>query len=177
MDTGVESTLTHMLNIRSKIERLWDSLNDCQQQLLAAAQRGSITPDDYLEIDQQRRQNRIGWTVDIPRAMAWDRYDLMRAQVRAAVIASCVRQVNRDNQPGPHAVYWLMQDPADVVYVGRSKDVISRVWSHRQSKDFDSWDWIDCDSAHEQADLEAILIDQHKPILNKRREKRNGAAV
>jgi hypothetical protein len=80
---------------------------------------------------------------------------------------------------GP-TVYALFDVFGNLSYVGRTGNFRSRLKTHRREKgatNVDTWEAWSCSSDAEMRDLEAILIDQHQPTLNKRPESRNGAAV
>lgn len=74
---------------------------------------------------------------------------------------------------GINCVYLLLKDN-QVIYIGRSANLKSRLNQHRRDKDFDNSEFHRCDSLNQAKDLEAILIQQHRPILNQRIEKRTG---
>jgi hypothetical protein len=74
---------------------------------------------------------------------------------------------------GIHCVYLLIKD-SEVVYVGRSQNLKLRLKQHRRDKDFDRHEFYRCESIDKAKDLEAVLIQQHRPRLNQRIEKRSG---
>lgn len=86
-----------------------------------------------------------------------------------------------DHMPrsGP-VIYALYDCLGRMSYVGRTINFRQRLNSHRNEKGpltVHRWEvWI-CDTEEQMCDLEAILIEQHRPRLNKRQEKRNGAAA
>lgn len=63
---------------------------------------------------------------------------------------------------------YLLIDSGDVVYVGQSRNLASRVSSHIQSeeKDFDSVEFHEC-SEDELPEIEAMLIAMMKPKYNR----------
>lgn len=79
---------------------------------------------------------------------------------------------------GP-TVYALRDVDGTIVYIGLTQDFRTRLISHNYTKRdaIHSWEAWACDTEAEMRDLEAILIDQHRPRLNKRVETRNGAAA
>jgi predicted GIY-YIG superfamily endonuclease len=83
--------------------------------------------------------------------------------------------------PGTPCVYVLMNEAEEIVYIGKSRNVRARLRTHWENPDkrpyLNSWEVRVCVSLPEMDDLEAILIHQHRPILNKKLERRNGAAV
>lgn len=61
-------------------------------------------------------------------------------------------------------IYFLMKD-GEIVYVGQSVNVLSRLTHHLPEKAFDAWHWIPCDrGALDQ--LERRYIDLFLPPLN-----------
>jgi hypothetical protein len=62
-------------------------------------------------------------------------------------------------------VYFLFQDDV-IIYIGKSKDVLSRVQAHKNNqKEFDHYTYVECDEDLLTA-YERIFINKYKPIQN-----------
>lgn len=61
-------------------------------------------------------------------------------------------------------IYFLIRG-SNVVYVGQSKNIYSRIAAHSSSKSFDSMAWIAC-NAEKLDSLESLYIHFFKPELN-----------
>lgn len=74
---------------------------------------------------------------------------------------------------GTPTVYLLLLDGV-VVYIGCTEHPIARVAAHRQDgRVFDDAHYFTQPTLHDARDLEAVLINQHRPAGNKRIEKRS----
>jgi len=62
-------------------------------------------------------------------------------------------------------VYFLFKNN-ELVYIGKSTDIIGRLKHHLRTKDFDEYSFIELESDLLDA-YERILINIYKPILNK----------
>lgn len=67
----------------------------------------------------------------------------------------------------PKYVVYLLHKAGEVIYIGKSKDVVTRLHTHLKDKDFDSVSIVDCANKAEQKRCENILIDKLRPTLNK----------
>lgn len=63
-------------------------------------------------------------------------------------------------------VYWLEDESGSVIYIGKSKHLSSRVRGHGE-KDWAVVHWRICEDRDEASRLEADLIFQHQPPLNR----------
>lgn len=79
-------------------------------------------------------------------------------------------------KPGRFCVYLLKQE-GFVNYVGFSGNVRARLKTHRRLKQipFDDYEIFRIGSKAEALDLEAVLIQQHRPPYNRRIEKRKAS--
>lgn len=71
-------------------------------------------------------------------------------------------------------VYFLIDDQDEVVYVGQSVNVFSRIAAHAQTKDFRCVSYIPCSLSQLDA-LESHYINKFKPKLNARHK--NGDVI
>ncbi len=75
-------------------------------------------------------------------------------------------------EDGTPTVYLLLAS-TEVVYVGCTEHAVERVAAHRLSgRPFDDAHYFTQPTLRDARDLEAVLIDQHRPVGNKRVEKR-----
>jgi hypothetical protein len=65
-----------------------------------------------------------------------------------------------------HFVY-LLEKNNQVIYVGRSSNLYSRLMSHKSNKDFDSIKLIEYIDRSQMVDAEFYFIKYHNPVLNK----------
>lgn len=72
-------------------------------------------------------------------------------------------------------VYFLVSGD-EVIYVGQSRDIASRVETHQRDKDFDAVAYIECDPAELNA-VESDYIAQFSPRLNKGGPTKEGSWV
>lgn len=63
-------------------------------------------------------------------------------------------------------VYFLF-NKEELIYIGRSVCVLSRMYSHLKDKKFDSYSFIECETEQECKALEAKMIRECNPKLNK----------
>jgi hypothetical protein len=63
-------------------------------------------------------------------------------------------------------IYFLISDD-EIVYIGQSINVISRVASHKKDKEFDSFSYVEVPKDGLSL-FEAAYIDAYKPKLNER---------
>lgn len=164
---SVESTLGHLWAVQERImslQRRLETLIEAEKATLAALEaQGHRLPDpvprEHAEAAFARTSRHarkvlacLGWSVV---------YD----------VAGAPPQLRRRGGEPAHAVY-LLKLAGEVVYIGRSRNVRVRVKDHRRDKTFDSVEVIPVDSAHAACDLEAVLLQQHRPRLNRRIEQR-----
>ena len=62
-------------------------------------------------------------------------------------------------------IYFLLNDD-EIVYVGQSENIYKRIGSHLQTKDFNSWNFIEVKEA-DLSELEAFYILTLKPFYNR----------
>jgi predicted GIY-YIG superfamily endonuclease len=154
------ANVEHVLRVTAKIATLTDALQDAINATAVAAERwrsSGAHPRDMENVYQILRDGSVPGR---------------------GAMSPILR--NPKPHPAPDAgvpVVYVLLRRGTIVYVGQSTDVKSRVSSHRRTKSFDAVELYVCDSQLEAADLEAVLIDQHRPQYNKRIERRNGAAV
>lgn len=76
------------------------------------------------------------------------------------------------------AVYALFNFYGYLVYVGKSINLPTRIQQHwhDRNKTFWHWDYIGCETATQQIDIEAALIQRFRPQYNKALPLRNEAA-
>lgn len=67
----------------------------------------------------------------------------------------------------PVYVVYLLYCKGNVVYVGKSNDVVSRLHTHLKDKTFDTVDIVQCTTEKMQKQYENVLIDRLRPPLNK----------
>jgi hypothetical protein len=65
-----------------------------------------------------------------------------------------------------HFVY-LLEKNNQVIYVGRSSNLYSRLMAHKSNKDFDSVKLIEYIDRGQMVDAEFYFIKYHNPVLNK----------
>ena len=63
-------------------------------------------------------------------------------------------------------IYFLLNDYLDIIYVGQSVNLTSRLTTHRRSIPFTRFSWIECD-VDKLNDTEAFYIVSLKPKYNK----------
>lgn len=154
-------TAAHISNIEKKISSLRKAREDAFRQLVQAAGRERLNFDDAASLYTMLKEYGIpasealkaaGWT--------WQ----MIKQGSSPITGS-----------GVHAVYALIVD-GKVVYVGRSSNVRVRLRHHRRNGiAYDRVEVYRCSSKAAAADLEAVLQQQHRPVMNRRIEKRTAA--
>tara|TARA_R110000764_G_scaffold224597_1_gene313822 strand:+ start:333 stop:881 length:549 start_codon:yes stop_codon:yes gene_type:complete len=152
----VASSLEHLLRLDDKIVRL----SEARQATLAA-----------LTVSTAR------WAPSPHVASAIEMVNVLKDRdIRGR---SRIRQIVNPNMNAAtairHCVYALIS-VSDVVYVGRSEGHQShRVNKHHKSgKVFDEVILYRCRDAAHMKDLEAVLIDQHRPYYNRKAEPRVG---
>lgn len=149
----VAANLQHVMALNDKIQRLSSNLKEAVEVLAASVARWEFSdPHQALKICDMLTQSEVPG----------------RGMVR-----SCVKQFAHSNFRIDHCVYVLLRDSA-VVYVGRSAGKQShRIKQHdKNGKLFDEVLLYRCRDYNHMVDLEAVLIDQHKPVYNQRREAR-----
>ena len=62
-------------------------------------------------------------------------------------------------------VYFCIDENDKVVYVGQSSDIIGRIRQHCKYKEFETFNYIECDE--DKSEIEIFYITQLNPILNK----------
>ena len=67
----------------------------------------------------------------------------------------------------PVYVVYLLYCKGCVIYVGKSKDVVTRLHTHIKDKTFDAVDIVHCTTEKMQKQYENVLIDRLRPPLNK----------
>lgn len=153
----LKATLDHICRIDRQIERLTAARADAMRQAITAAGRLSLDRQAGAALSRWLSTRNVqgrGW---ICQAAGWSSQRL------------------RSSYPprGIPCVYLLLLG-ADVVYVGRSEHVKPRIERHKKDKRglFNGAEIIECLSTEAMIDLEAVLIEQHRPSLNVRHERR-----
>lgn len=164
----IQSNLNHAMRLRDKIATLTSALNETVHALEQSIQRNPLTIEQALKIYEDTkgvpRRNQIclatGWTA------GKIRYFMSEAEKRESLGKSYVPP------DGIHCVYVLFRHGV-CVYVGRSQKVRSRLANHRKNgNSFDFLEVYSVSTFDESKDLEAVLQQQHRPIRNRRTEKR-----
>ena len=73
---------------------------------------------------------------------------------------------NRCEKPQLHSGVYFLFKGDEIVYIGKSINIIGRVMSHTKDKDFDTWCYIPIDEL-EQGPIEEMAIQRYKPKYNK----------
>ena len=73
---------------------------------------------------------------------------------------------NKSMHTGKYGVVYLLKKHGDVVYVGQSINLLSRINQHKGDKDFDEVEWYEIASKGRRNVVESILIALHNCDLN-----------
>lgn len=164
----IQANLDHAMRLREKISKLSAALKDTGLSLEQSIRRNSLTIEQAVEIYRNTqgipRRNEIcsatGWT---PGKL---RYFISDCEKRERLGRSYVPP------DGIHCVYVMFRHEV-CVYVGRSKNMRSRIKQHEKNGNhFDYIEVYQVRTFRESQDLEAVLQQQHKPVRNRRTEKR-----
>lgn len=149
----VAANLQHVMALNYKIQRLSENLRDAVDVLASSVARWDVS-----DARQALRVCEMLTEQQVPG--------------RGAVRSSLKPFVNMGHRIN-HCVYVLLYN-AEVVYVGRSAGKQSeRVKQHdKNGKIFDEVVLYECRDRKHMFDLEAVLIDQHRPRYNQRLEVR-----
>lgn len=168
LPADVQANLDHAIRLHDKIESLIRALDEVTSALAQSIQRSPITMDQAIDIylltegmpNRSRICSATGWSA------SKIRYFISEGRDRARLGRSYIPP------DGVHCVYALFRHGV-CVYVGRSKAIRKRIKTHKKTgNDFDYLEVYPVTSLQESQDLEAILQQQHRPIRNKRTEKR-----
>lgn len=169
---SVAHTIQHLLLVQGKMKTLEAARRSTIEVLMDMIPKESWTLDEAAHFMELLRKHGVKYRLELLSATGWSdqeiKYQLVFRQAKANP-----RRMKIPN--GVHCVYVLMQHGV-VVYIGRSRNLNARLSSHRASGNkFDDWEVYPCRSADEAADLEAVLQQQHRPIRNKRTERRRAS--
>lgn len=161
----VAKGLAHLTLLDAKIERLKQARGEALGQLELAVGRHEW---DFLAASTLWRQLQAAAVVGrmvLLKAAGWHPSRLVN---------------RRPHLPakGTPCVYALLERKK-VVYVGRSQNLMDRLHVHRHEKRglWDEVEFFECQTEAEMFDLESVLIDQHQPPLNRKREPRHAHAT
>jgi hypothetical protein len=149
----VASNLQHVIALHAKIERLNATLRQAMEALARSVERWEFDdPETALSVCDTLTQNQIPGRGAVRNVL--QKYSYTRHKIS-------------------YCVYALLLQ-GKVVYIGRSAGKqAGRVKQHDQNgKLFDEVLLYRCRDRKHMLDLEAVLIDQHEPFYNQRRESR-----
>ena len=158
------SNLQHLVLLKNKMDSLFKSYEDALIATGTQMFRDEIDEDAIISVYQFLKENNYK-----------NRSVLIQTSgYKVNALAYCARNETKAHpRKGIHCVYLLIKD-SEVIYIGRSQNLKIRLGQHKRDKDFDKHEFYRCESINKAKDLEAVLIQQHRPILNQRIEKRTG---
>lgn len=179
-------TLQHIELLRTKITSLTDAQESAEEQVIHRAasdyKAGRLSIEDLFALYNWIRPRTVGgilrrWNGPMPRE-AWSQ------SIRHTVNRRKVHQPDPDGawrgtypfdrsvrypSPGVSVVYVLFDDTNEPCYVGSTKDFKARVDAHyRGGKHFVRWMAHPCTDREAAFELEARLLRERLPYLNKR---------
>lgn len=165
----VEATLRHIELLIEKQARLAQAQDEATQVLRDLVRKHRWSADLALYFHGRLGTGGVKHRGPIFQGTGWSLDRLRRVeQYRAAIDEPRNAMVG----PGVEAVYALI-DGGQVVYVGRTSHLSQRLKAHRRNGNtFDEWETYPCESRKHARDLEAVLIQQHRPPRNRRIETR-----
>lgn len=63
--------------------------------------------------------------------------------------------------------YLLVRNNDDVQYVGKTRNIVSRIRTHKATKKFSRFYYFECDTMIEASILEILFIDKYSPKHNR----------
>lgn len=158
------TNLQHLLMLRSKIDTLKKSYEAAIVATGNQLYRDEVIEDHMITLYKFLKNNDVVGRSILVEAAGYNSNQL----------SYCARnETQMHPRKGIHCVYLLLKEN-QVVYIGRSSNLKARLKQHKKDKDFDSSQFYRCESFNDSRDLEAVLIQQHRPTLNLRIEKRSG---
>lgn len=165
----VEATLRHIELLILKQRRLAAAQKEATEVLEDLVGRHQWSAQSAMALRQRMNEyevwhrgsifQRTGWTMDKAKRVL--HADHVKTNPRNSMVGS-----------GIECVYALIE-AGEVVYVGISRNVSQRFKAHRRSGNtFDEWEIYPCENRKAARDLEAVLIQQHRPARNVRVERR-----
>lgn len=153
MPADLRANVDHAYRLTLKIERLQEAQRQAMEAAAEAARR-------WRPVDQAQAQSLCA--------------DMTAAGMRHRGLVRDALGMNNNGRRTYHFIVYALLHGTEVVYIGRSRsNAAERVAFHRHDgKIFDSVDLYQCRSDRHMRDLEAVLIDQHAPKYNGRREPR-----
>lgn len=164
---------SHLLRISAKIIDLESKREDTLNATESSLKRRVWTIEEAVELWETTKRLEVVGRNTLVEATGWS-------------IQSLIRYKESGEIPPPmkgQNVVYLLLDGSEVVYIGCTRTAVKRLAQHRKRRRQDSefqWDsteFIRCDSEEHARDLEAILQQQHRPKYNKRIEKRTTQGV
>ena len=158
---AVVETIEHALRVHRKIETLQGSLTDSLTVAASlAGEMGALM--DYATFYRLATELRER---DVP-----GRGVFTGGKQLPPPPGTVIRRHRNENEPPWPAccpcVYVLVKSTGEVIYVGKTTHLPSRITAHRAKP----WDWCEvivCESEQAALDLEGDLIFQHQPDLNR----------
>lgn len=165
----VEATLQHIELLIAKQARLADAQSDATDVLMDLVRRHPWSADQAQYLRDRLAANNVKHRGPILQMTGWSNTRLSKVQeLRLAQKQPRNAMVGK----GVEVVYVLIED-GQVVYIGISAHVRERFKQHRRNGNtFDEWEIYPCESRKAARDLEAVLIQQHRPPRNRRVESR-----
>lgn len=180
------STLQHIELLRAKIATLQAAQEQAEDQVIHRAacdyQAGHLSIEELFTLYKWIRERTVGriltrWNQHMPRE-AWSqciRHTVNRIHLHRPDPDGTWRGIYpldrsvRYPAPGVSVVYVLFDEANDPCYVGSTKDFGTRVDAHRRDgKQFARWMAHPCTDRESAYELEARLLREHLPYLNKR---------
>jgi hypothetical protein len=167
----VAANIDHIKRLRSKIQSLEEIYNESADALIASIKRHRWSVDEAILLSESVPRGRgFRFMGNAIPASGWN-----GRQISQIIKDRRLRQ-EQGNQfiprHGTPCVYVLRLHGV-TVYVGRSINVRERMKTHRKTGNtYDAYEIYICESKKEMIDLEAVLIQQHRPIRNRRIERR-----
>lgn len=149
----LRATIEHAVKLTQKIERLKQAQREAMQAAAEAAKR-------WRPVDMKVAQRLCD--------------DLRDAEIPHRGLVREALHVGNNKLRVDRCVVYALVSEGVIVYVGRSMNAVKeRVRSHDSAgKIFDEVHLYQCRSESHMRDLEAVLIDQHRPLYNIRQERR-----
>lgn len=167
----VAANIEHIKRLRSKIESLEEIYDESARALSASVRRYRWSIDDAILLIESLPSGRgFRHMMQAIQSSGWTRRQVTEIMKERRLRREQGNQYMPKN--GTPCVYVLRLHGV-TVYVGRSINVRERMKNHKKSGNtYDDYEIYICESKKEMIDLEAVLIQQYRPVRNRRIERR-----
>lgn len=159
------SNLRHLENVKNKIQTLTENYDATLIAIGTQLRRDQIEPMELAKIYKYMKSNKFSRFSNVI-TMAGYSYQ--------QISYSAKNGTKPYPSKGNLVIYVLLKDN-EIVYVGRSSNLRSRLEQHKKTKDYDSFDFVFVKDKNQMKDLEALMIQQYRPKFNIRQEKRTSS--